>query len=111
MLHPGPAEHDGTAPALIRSICGSLSRSAAKAFPPNNRASDKRPATPSFHPPKTGSAHGDAGNNAPISGRKQDRPSRSLREPQIVLVSIKVCRKLGVRWGSESTRMMIAMAP
>jgi hypothetical protein len=37
MLHPGPAEHDGAAPALIRSICGSLSRSAAKAFPPNNK--------------------------------------------------------------------------
>jgi hypothetical protein len=36
VLHPGPAEHDGTAPALIRSICESLSRSAPKAFPLNS---------------------------------------------------------------------------
>jgi hypothetical protein len=33
MLQPGPAAHDGRAPALTRSICASLSRSAAHALP------------------------------------------------------------------------------
>jgi hypothetical protein len=33
MLQPGPAAHIGRAPALTRSICASLSRSAAHALP------------------------------------------------------------------------------